>query len=236
MSWKRPINNFQITTNELKFCLKHIFRVLYSKFVWLRMVLNAFEWKSVSFWEKHSTTGYFYSRCEKRRCNSICGFDFLCIWRHHFTGLDLTFLSYNMWRLIITKCYENLKWIITMKVQIARHFAILTFCYICVHLILKSVLFFRFHRGNIICIFHPAVMNYKKRYGSQLWVFFSFGVWKPVFNIITLFCGFPSSMSAAFVWRAFSKIKHLPPWQLFWIFICQTLHIQTTWSQFFFST
>lgn len=201
------------------------------------MALNAFDWKTVSFREKHSTKGHFYSRCEKRRCNSICGFAFLCVWRNDFTGLDLTFLSYNMWRLIITKCYENLKWMITMKVQrIARRFAILTFCYICAHLILKFVLkfeteIFQFHRGNVICILHPAVMNYNTGYGSQLWVSFSFGVWKPVFNIISLlFLWFPFLyVSCIEGWRrAFSKIKHLPHWQLLWIFICQTLHIQTT--------
>lgn len=35
-------------------------------------------------------------------------------------------------------------------------------------------------------------MNYKKGYGSQLWISFSFGVYKPVFNVITLlFLWFP---------------------------------------------
>lgn len=110
-----------------------------------------------------------------------------------------------------------------------------TFHSICVHPILKFLLFFQSHRGNTSCIIHPVVINYKKGCGSRLWISSSFGVCKPVFNVIALlFCGFLSSTSTAFVWRAFSKIKHLPHWQHFWIFICQILHTQTTWSQIIF--
>ena len=194
------------------------------------MDLNAFEWKPVSFGEKHSTKGYFYSRCEKRRCNSICGFAFLYVWRNDFIGLDLTFLSYNMCRLIITKCYENLKWMVTMKVQrIARHFAILTFCYILLIWFWNLCSFSSFieETSSAYFILLWWIIRRDMEVSSETPFLLVYGNQSSIL-LPCCFCGFPSSMSAAFVWRAFSKIKHLPHWQLFWIFICQTLHIQTT--------
>lgn len=110
------------------------------------------------------------------------------------------------------------------------------FYYIHVHLLSTFLLFFQSHRGSAICIFHSVVMNYKKGCGSQLWISFSFGVCKPVFNVIPCcFCGFLSSTSTAFVWRAFSKIKHLPHWQHFWTLSAKLLTYRWHKASFLFS-
>lgn len=136
----------------------------------------------------------------------------LCVCRNCFIGLDLPFHNYPMGRLIVAKYYKNFKCKITIEVQrTTRNFT--TFMFICFW---HFLLFSQSPRGSAICIFHPVVMNYKKGCGSQLWISFSFGVCRPVFNVIPCCsCGFLSSTSTAFAWRAFSKIKHLPHWQHF---------------------
>lgn len=200
------------------------------------MVLNALDWKMLLEKSILPRVTFIAGVRKARQLNLWLCFS-VCVWRNDFTGLDLTFLSYNMWRLIITKCYENLKWMITMKVQrTARHFAILPFCYICAHLDFWNLC------SNLKRKFSSFIEETSSAYfillwwiitgcGSQLWVSFSFGVWKPVFNIISLLflvVSLPLCQLHRRLTKAFSKIKHLPHWQLFWIFTCQTLHIQTT--------
>lgn len=134
-----------------------------------------------------------------------------------------------MGRLTISKYYKNFKWKITMEVQrTTRNFT--TFMSIC----------FRH-----FCSFSSLIEEVPFAYFILLWWIirrdvearsefpFFWCVCPSLMLFPCCFCGFLSSTSTAFVWRAFSKIKHLPHWQHFWTFSAKLLTYRWHKASFF---
>lgn len=175
-----------------------------------------------------------YNRLWKKKLQLHLWLWCLCVWRNCFTGLDLTFPNYHMGRLIVAKYYENFKWKITIEVQrTTRNFT--TFMFICFRHVCSSSSLIEVPFAYFILLWWIIRRDVE---ASSEFPFLLVCVNQSLMLFPCCFCGFLSSTSAVFVWRAFSKIKHLPHWQHFWTLSAKFLAYRRHKASFylFFST